>query len=181
MLSRRRDRDSEDRQPRRRRSGSRSYSNEPNRQSGCLYVSNINTRAREQDLEDKFGEIGELERVMIVKNPYTKESRGFAFINFKAPEKAQEAIDKLNGEELLGNQLKIELAKRTEPRTKTPGKFMGPGRDGRDGNGRDGNYGRDGRPSYNSRYGRSDNRGYDRSDNRGYDRPDSRGYDRPRR
>lgn len=115
-------------------------------------------------MEDKFGEMGVLDRVIIVRNPYTKESRGFGFINFKVPEQAQAALQKFNNQDLFGTQMKIELAKRTEPRKKTPGKFMGTGREGDERGGRDnrGRDNRDSRPGYGPRYGRPGDRDYER-------------------
>jgi len=71
---------------------------------------------RERHLEDKFGALGELERVTVVKHPHTRESRGFAFVYFKSPAKAREALDRMQGDEMYGNNMKIELAKRSEPR-----------------------------------------------------------------
>lgn len=148
-LIRRRRRNDDDRHHRKRRSPSRSGSPDEYKENACLYVTNLSTRVKERHLEEMFGEIGEVDRIMIVKHPYTKESRGFAFINFKSADKAKDALEKLSGQELYGNQLKIEFAKRNQPRKKTPGKYLGTGRDTT-------------RPSYNSRYSRPEERDYDR-------------------
>lgn len=146
---RRRRRNSDDRHHNRRKSPSVSRSPENRRDNRrCLYVSNISTRVKEHNLEEKFGEIGELERVMIVKHPYTKESRGFAFINYKDPEKIKEAIEKFNNLDMQGSAIKVEFAKRSEPRRKTPGNYFGKDRDSR--------------PSHGSRHSRPDDRDYDR-------------------
>ena len=126
-------------------------------------------------MEEKFGELGELERVMIVTHPSTKDSRGFGFVTFKDAEAAKQGLEKYNNTELYGNQMRIEFAKRSEPRRKTPGRYLGSSRNVQ--------------PSQSSRYSRPYDR-YDRNERSDrydrYDRHDrherhNRDYDRPRR
>lgn len=125
----------------------------------------------------------------------TRESRGFAFVTFEDNRDAADAVKDLNGREFQGRAIRVEIARRSKPRQKTPGQYLGPqsashkfGRDSRDsgygrdrgyGGGRDSGYGRD-RDSRDSGYGRDRDRGYDRRDDRdsGYGRDRDRSYDR---
>lgn len=59
-------------------------------------------------------------------DPHTKESRGFGFVNMTTPEQADAAKEGLQGEVIEGRTLSIEKARRSRPRTPTPGKYFGP-------------------------------------------------------
>jgi len=61
-----------------------------------------------------------------MRDPHTKESRGFGFVKMVTSEHADNARDALNGEMLEGRSLSIEKARRARPRTPTPGKYFGP-------------------------------------------------------
>ena len=73
-----------------------------------------------------FGEYGVVEKCNIMRDPHTRESRGFGFVNMATPEDADLAKDKLQGHQYEGRTLSIEKARRARPRTPTPGKYFGP-------------------------------------------------------
>lgn len=100
-----------------------------------------------------------------MRDPHTKEARGFGFVTFEQVDDAAKAVEELNGRELLGRAITVQVARRARARAPTPGQYLGPPkRDGRDGRG-------------GFRGGRD--RGYDRGYDR--DRPrDDRRDDRPR-
>lgn len=52
---------------------------------------------REGDLEDLFGKYGRVEKVVIIRDKYTGESRRFAFIYMAEVEDASVARDAING------------------------------------------------------------------------------------
>jgi len=56
-----------------------------------------------------------------VRDPYTKESRGFAFIYFYSSKECEDALVNCHGMEFDGKILRIERAKRGKAREKTPG------------------------------------------------------------
>jgi transformer-2 protein len=64
--------------------------------------------------------------VKIVKDPFTKESRGFAFITYEKNSQALESIKQMNGQEFSGRQIAVEISKRNKERTSTPGIYLGP-------------------------------------------------------
>jgi RNA recognition motif-containing protein len=46
----------------------------------------------ERLLEEKFGRFGRIESMMVVRDPISKESRGFAFITYSSQADAETAI-----------------------------------------------------------------------------------------
>jgi transformer-2 protein len=166
-----------------------------------LFVTGIHPRLSEAEVAKMFEKYGDVEKCQIMKDPHTKESRGFGFVKMVTSEQAEAAKEGLQGEQIEGRTLSIEKARRARPRTPTPGKYFGPPKrdprprfdDRRRGGGQGGGYGRD--DSYRSRgyergYERGpdrryEDRGYDRSyreerryDDRGYGRDYDRGYER---
>ncbi|KAK2727549.1 RNA-binding protein Rsf1-like isoform X1 [Artemia franciscana] len=76
------------------------------RDSGArVYVGNLLETVRREDLEDEFSKFGELKNVWVAQNP-----PGFAFVEFEDPQDANSAIDSLNGAELLGSTVKVEMS-----------------------------------------------------------------------
>lgn len=64
-------------------------------------------------------------------DPHTKESRGFGFVKMVTAEQADAAKEGLQGEVIDGLTLSIEKARRSRPRTPTPGKYFGPPKRGK--------------------------------------------------
>ncbi|KAI1371496.1 RNA-binding domain-containing protein [Hypoxylon crocopeplum] len=168
-----------------------------------LFVTGIHPKLTEAEVTRLFEKYGEVEKCQIMKDPHTKESRGFGFVKMVTSEQADAAKDGLQGEEIEGRTLSIEKARRARPRTPTPGKYFGPPKresrprfdDRRRGGGYGGYGGRDDpyryrgydRPRYEERgergeRGYREERGYDRNyrDGRGggYSGREDRGFDR---
>lgn len=61
-----------------------------------------------------------------MRDPHTRESRGFGFVKMVTSEQADAAKSGLQGEVYEGRTLSIEKARRARPRTPTPGKYFGP-------------------------------------------------------
>ncbi|ERS99204.1 hypothetical protein HMPREF1624_04402 [Sporothrix schenckii ATCC 58251] len=161
-----------------------------------LFVTGIHPRLSEAEVSRMFEKYGEVEKCQIMRDPHSKESRGFGFVKMVTSEQADAAKDGLQGEVIDGRSLSIEKARRARPRTPTPGKYFGPpkrdprggGRYDRGDDRRRGGGGGGGGGGYGGGYGggRDDPyryRGYDRRYEErggGYDRGyrDDRGYDR---
>lgn len=92
----------------------------------CVYVTNLSRTVKEYELEDVFAKYGTLKSVKIVKDPFTKESRGFAFITYEKNSQALESIKEMNGQQFSGRQISVEISKRNKERTSTPGIYLGP-------------------------------------------------------
>ncbi|KAK9480373.1 hypothetical protein V1514DRAFT_318296 [Lipomyces japonicus] len=107
------------------------------RQTYSLFVSGLHDRITDDEFKELFGQYGEIDNVNIMRDPHSKETRGFGFVTFTENRGAEEALQNLNGVEHGGKQLQIEVAKRNRPRTPTPGRYYGPTR-GEGGGGRGG-------------------------------------------
>jgi cold-inducible RNA-binding protein len=90
-----------------------------------LYIGNLSYRATEEDLKNKFGEIGECASVKIINDKFSGKSKGFAFVEMATEEAADEAIKKLNGTAMYGRGIVVNEAK--PQRERKPG-FRGRGR-----------------------------------------------------
>lgn len=61
-----------------------------------------------------------------MRDPHTKDSRGFAFVTMETSEEADAAVAALNAQELMGRVMNVEKARRGRARTPTPGQYHGP-------------------------------------------------------
>ncbi|KAF2837840.1 RNA-binding domain-containing protein, partial [Patellaria atrata CBS 101060] len=91
-----------------------------------LFVTGIHPRLSEEDVTRLFEKYGEVEKCNIMRDPHTRESRGFGFVKMVTSEQADAAKEGLQGEVYEGRTLSIEKARRARPRTPTPGKYYGP-------------------------------------------------------
>ena len=74
-----------------------------------IFVSNLNFRATEADVRNLFAAFGTVQRVTIVKDRASGESRGFGFVEMRGAVEA--AIAALNGSSSGGRTLRVELAR----------------------------------------------------------------------
>lgn len=75
-----------------------------------IFVSNINFRAREEDLKQLFSQYGEVTSVKILKDRETNRSRGFGFVEMADDAGAQAAIAAINGVDFQGRNLVVKEA-----------------------------------------------------------------------
>lgn len=89
-----------------------------------IYVGNLPKQAIErEELQTYFANAGESVTTKLIKDRKTRECRGFAFVTVDNDEQAQAFIDKFDGQEFMGQPLKIEKA---QPRTKGKEKESSP-------------------------------------------------------
>ncbi|KAM5384953.1 hypothetical protein ACJA88_002800 [Fusarium oxysporum] len=108
-----------------------------------LFVTGIHPKLSEAEVSKMFEKYGDVEKCQIMRDPHTKESRGFGFVKMVTSEQAEAAKEGLQGEQIEGRTLSIEKARRARPRTPTPGKYFGPPKRGYERRDRDEGYGRD--------------------------------------
>ena len=80
-----------------------------------IYVGNLAWTATEDDLRDMFSEFGAVQSVAIVTDRETGRSRGFGFIEMEDSD-AQNAISRLDGQDLKGRGLRVNEAIARDPR-----------------------------------------------------------------
>lgn len=76
-----------------------------------IYVGNLAFSTAESDIESLFGRYGQVDRVHLVRNRDTGESRGFAFVEMANAQEADNAINSLNGQDLHGRTLSVNEAR----------------------------------------------------------------------
>lgn len=76
-----------------------------------LYVGNLAFNTTSADLESLFGKHGEVKKAQVITDRDTGRSRGFGFVEMASAAAAEAAISSLNGSDLDGRQLTVNLAK----------------------------------------------------------------------
>ena len=79
-----------------------------------LYVGNLSFDATGDDLREIFSQTGAVEDANIVTRPGGGRPRGFGFVTMADEQDAAEAIRQLNGQEVAGRALKVNVAKERE-------------------------------------------------------------------
>jgi RNA recognition motif-containing protein len=81
-----------------------------------IYVGNLNFRTTDAELREAFEAYGEVSSVNIITDKFSGKSRGFAFVEMPSDEEGQTAIEALNGADLGGRALKVNVARPKEDR-----------------------------------------------------------------
>lgn len=79
--------------------------------SGNIYVGNLTFNTTSADLERLFAEHGEVTKAQVITDRDTGRSRGFGFVEMSTSEAANAAIDALNGQNVDGRALTVNVAK----------------------------------------------------------------------
>lgn len=79
--------------------------------SSNLYVGNLTFNTTSADLEKLFEEHGTVEKAQVITDRDSGRSRGFGFVEMATSEEAKAAIDSLNGRNVDGRDLTVNVAK----------------------------------------------------------------------
>jgi cold-inducible RNA-binding protein len=90
-----------------------------------LFVGNLSFNTTENDLQDAFAAHGTVVETNLMMDRMSGRPRGFAFVTMGSPEDALIAIDAMNGKQLDGRPLTVNVAR---PREERPGGGGGGGR-----------------------------------------------------
>ena len=82
-----------------------------------LYVGNLSYQTTEDSLRSLFSEAGTVASVTLIKDKYTGQSKGFAFVEMSNQSEAEQAIKILNGKSLDNREIKVNIAKPPEQRS----------------------------------------------------------------
>ena len=91
-----------------------------------LFVGNLSFNTTENNLQDTFAAHGTVTEANLMMDRETGRPRGFGFVTMSTPEEADAAMNALNGTELDGRALTVNIAKPREARS-GGGKFGGGG------------------------------------------------------
>jgi RNA recognition motif-containing protein len=79
-----------------------------------IYVGNLNYKVKDDNLREAFEEFGEVTSAKVVMDRETGRSRGFGFVEMAEDTEANQAIEDLNGSELMGREIRVTMAKPRE-------------------------------------------------------------------
>jgi RNA recognition motif-containing protein len=96
-----------------------------------LYIGGLSYSTTSDGLREFFSQSGNVLSATVITDRFSGQSRGFGFVEMAAAEEAQNAISQLNGRELDGRRITVEISNPQAPRS-------GGGGGGRPGGGRPG-------------------------------------------
>lgn len=76
-----------------------------------IYVGNLAREVTEEELRQEFAEFGEISSVNIIKDKYSGQSRGFAFVEMSSKSEGEAAIAGLKGKTLHERTLDVNEAR----------------------------------------------------------------------
>ena len=82
-----------------------------------LFVGNISFNTTEGDLNDAFAAHGTVVETHLMLDRMSGKSRGFGFVTMSTDEEAQKAIEALNGADMAGRALTVNVARPREERS----------------------------------------------------------------
>ncbi|MCX6905408.1 MAG: RNA-binding protein [Verrucomicrobia bacterium] len=91
-----------------------------------LFVGSLSFNTTENDLHDAFAAHGTVVEANLIMDRMSGRSRGFGFVTMSTPEEAEKAIAALNGADLGGRTIAVNIARPKEDRP--PGGGGGGGR-----------------------------------------------------
>ncbi len=81
-----------------------------------IFVGNLSRDVNDEDLLRAFESFGRVESATVVRDKFTRESRGFGFVEMPSASEAQSAINGMNGKELKGRAVNVNEARPREER-----------------------------------------------------------------
>lgn len=100
-----------------------------------IYVGNLPYTATEEDVSGLFAEYGPVERVKIITDRDTGQSKGFAFVTLGDQSQLNAAIEALNEQDYQGRALRVNASEPREARPSGGGGYGGGGGGNRGGGG----------------------------------------------
>ncbi len=88
-----------------------------------LYVGGLAWATTDEGLATAFAQAGEVVSAKVITDRETNRSRGFGFVEMKDEAGAQKAIEMLNGKDLDGRTLTVNVAREMEARPPRSGGF----------------------------------------------------------
>jgi len=79
-----------------------------------LFVGSLSWDTTDDGLHAAFSPYGEISEAIVISDRYTGRSRGFGFVTFNDDEAADKAIEALNGTELDGRTIRVDVAQAKE-------------------------------------------------------------------
>ena len=84
--------------------------------SNKLFVGNLSFNTTENDLQDAFAAFGTVTEANLMMDRMTNRPRGFGFVTMSSAEEAQKDIEGMNGKDMGGRALTVNVARPREER-----------------------------------------------------------------
>lgn len=78
--------------------------------SSKLFVGSLSWNTDDHGLRAAFERFGSVTEAKVISDRDTGRSRGFGFVTFSSPQEAQAALQEMNGAELDGRTLNVDIA-----------------------------------------------------------------------
>jgi RNA recognition motif-containing protein len=82
-----------------------------------LYIGGLSYSTTSEALREFFAQSGNVVSATVITDRFSGQSRGFGFVEMGTAEDAQNAISQLNGRELDGRRIVVEISNPQAPRT----------------------------------------------------------------
>ncbi len=79
--------------------------------SNKLFIGSLSWNTDDDGLRNAFEQFGEVTDAKVILERDTGRSRGFGFVTFASAEAAQDAVNGMNGKELDGRTIAVDVAK----------------------------------------------------------------------
>ena len=76
-----------------------------------LFIGSLSFSTTSEGLREFFTQCGNVTSATVITDQFSGRSRGFGFVEMATPDEAQAAVQRLNGKDLDGRQIKVEMAK----------------------------------------------------------------------
>ncbi|CAO3588226.1 unnamed protein product [Absidia cylindrospora] len=91
-----------------------------------LYIKNLDLAAKSADLYNVFCAYGHIISARVMKNPRSKQSRGYGFVSFTHPDEAKAALNHFNGKYILSKPVIIAYHEPKRLATSPSSSFLTP-------------------------------------------------------
>jgi RNA-binding protein 8A len=72
-----------------------------------VFITGIHDEANEEDINEKFGEYGQIKSIVLNLDRKLGTPKGYALVEYSEREEAQDAINALHGTQLLGKNIGV--------------------------------------------------------------------------
>lgn len=79
-----------------------------------LFVGNLPYKVRSAELNQMFAQFGTVVEAIVIEERQTGRSKGFGFVTLSTEEEAQAAVNAMNGHEVEGRALVVNVARPKE-------------------------------------------------------------------
>ena len=85
-----------------------------------MFVGGLPFRVDDSTLKEAFLEFGEVSSAKVITDKFTGRSRGFGFVEMPNEEEAKKAMSDLNGSEMDGRSIVVNVAEERKERSGSP-------------------------------------------------------------